>query len=146
MEPIIRDISKLRELADHPLDQPETNILMKALFAQVLISIRDVPARSNAEVYVFSDITQKTLALINQNIAGNLSVSELASSLHISVSQLAHVFKKDLHISIHKYILEKRLILANKKIKSSIPPLRLQQSVASMIIQDFIDNTKKCLA
>jgi len=33
-------------LVESPLGQPETNILMKALFAQILITIEDEPNRA----------------------------------------------------------------------------------------------------
>ena len=111
---------KLRELADTPLEQMETNILMKSLFAQILVGIPQEDMEGKRRISVFHEITERALVLINKNISAQLSIDRLAEELHISVSQLAHVFKKDLHISVHKYILEKRLILANKKIKSGI--------------------------
>lgn len=46
----------------------------------------------------------------------------LSEKMHVSPSYLSHVFEKDLQISLHKYVLEKRLILANKKIKQSVNP------------------------
>ena len=56
---------------------------------------------------------------INNNLHKHFTITTLAIEFHISESHLAHVFKKDLHIPIHKYILEKRLILANKRIRNS---------------------------
>lgn len=112
---------KMISLVEIPLGQPETNILMKALFAQILIKIEEEPNRA-LEYSALNTITKEALACINRYPNRNLTVAYLADSLHISSSHLAHVFKKDLHISIHKYILEKRLILANKKIKNSVNP------------------------
>ena len=112
---------KMIDLTENPLGQPETAILMKALFAQILVNIDDEPNHA-LEHSALNTITKEALAFINRYPDQNLTVAYLADSLHISSSHLAHVFKRDLHISIHKYILEKRLILANKKIKNSVNP------------------------
>lgn len=109
---------KLKDLTDENLTENEKHILIKSLFAQILIYLKEQKYR-----YLESGITtitQEAISYINENIEKPLTVTILAKHLHISQSHLAHVFKNDLHIPIHKYILEKRLILANKKIKNSI--------------------------
>lgn len=112
---------KLRNLIDSPMEQPETNILTKALFAQLLVQIKEMP-RHEPEHSPIDVITQNALSCINASSDYSFTVSELANVLHISSSHLSHIFKKDLHISVYKYILEKRLILANRRIREGIPP------------------------
>lgn len=60
--------------------------------------------------------THNAIELINQRLCKNTSVSDIAAKLNISVSGLAHTFKNEMHISIYKYILKKRLLLAHEKL------------------------------
>ena len=59
-------------------------------------------------------------------------------------SYLSHVFKNDLHISIHKYVLEKRLILANKKIRQSVNPTVAASECGFADYSAFYRQYKKC--
>lgn len=61
-------------------------------------------------------ISRKCIDIINVNLCGSISVSQISNKLNISKSALSHIFKKEMNISIYKYILEKRLILARGKI------------------------------
>lgn len=54
---------------------------------------------------------------INQNLDKSVSISKIAKQCNTSQSSLSHIFKKEMNISIHKYIIKKRLILAHHKIK-----------------------------
>ncbi len=109
---------ELKRLVDFSLETIEKKILLKSLFAQILVYIKTQD--NNSLEANINPITKSIVDYIAQNINNPLSVKTIASELHISESHLAHIFKKDLHIPIHKYILEKRLILANKKIKNSV--------------------------
>ena len=67
-------------------------------------------------------VTRSAIDLIGENLCKKVDIAFLAKKIHVSPSYLSHIFKNDLHISIHKYVLEKRLILANKKIRQSVNP------------------------
>ena len=110
---------KMRDIETMPLSDVEKSILLKGLFAQLLVYLKE-PETPILKTPV-DPVTDKAILYINQNISENLTVEKIAKAQHISESFLAHVFKKDMHISIHKYILEKRIFLADKKIKSNIP-------------------------
>lgn len=123
---------KMQALEGSALSQLEREILLKALFAQLLVVLNE--KESSFFDVLISPLTEQALACIEQNIENPLSAKKLANMLYISESYLAHVFKKDLHISIHKYILEKRLILANSKIKKGLPAM---QAAAECGFQDY---------
>lgn len=57
------------------------------------------------------------LNYINENLREELSIDDLASRFYISKYYLMHKFKKQTGYSVHNYILQKRLILANSLIK-----------------------------
>lgn len=65
-------------------------------------------------------IIRSAISYINENLSNNISISEIAKFINISNSSLSHLFKKEMNISIHQYIIKKRLIAAHNKIHSGI--------------------------
>ncbi len=63
-----------------------------------------------------SQIVRTAVAHINQNLGQSLTVGEIAQACNTSASALAHVFKKEMYCSVHKFILKKRLIFAHHRI------------------------------
>ncbi len=118
-ETIVQLFLQLRDVPSLSLSKAEKELLLKSLFSAILVFFK----KQETSSYEFSTnpITANTIAYINENIEKKLTVQQIAAAQHISESYLAHIFKKDLHIPIHKYILEKRIFLADKKIKSNIP-------------------------
>ena len=112
----------LMDIENANLNVLETNVLLKSLFAQILVEIKTNNSILCKNASFFNSKVETALAFINKNIEKSLSVETIANALNISCSHLSHIFKKDMHISIYKYILKKRLLLANKKIRNSIPP------------------------
>lgn len=61
-------------------------------------------------------ISPKVIEYINQNLCTELSVADIARKMNISQSSLTHRFKGEMNISLHRYIIEKRLVLAHRSI------------------------------
>jgi len=113
---------KMKDLEKSHLSQIEKELLIKAFFIEILVELEyEENYRFDSDI---SPIASKIISYINQNIEKTLSVEELSSKLYISKSHLSHIFKKHLRIPLHKYILERRLILANTKIKNGIPAMQ----------------------
>lgn len=53
------------------------------------------------------------LDYINKNLSKNLSVDALSSKFYVSKYYLMHKFKEQTGYTLHNYILQKRLIMAN---------------------------------
>ena len=107
---------KMNETMDSSSSKNEKQILMYALLTLVL----DETAGGQAIVNEGSEpsvITQKSIEIINGNLCGNISVSDIAKKISVSVSTLAQTFKRDMNISIYQYVLRKKLILAQQKIE-----------------------------
>ena len=51
---------------------------------------------------------------ISKNLAEPLDIKTLAEKMHTSPSSITHVFKSEFGIPIHKYVLQKRLVLAKR--------------------------------
>lgn len=64
------------------------------------------------------------IAFVNNNLTTDISVSEIAEYAHLSPSQLSRVFKDLTGISVHEYILSKRLILFHEKLRQGKPAIK----------------------
>ncbi len=64
----------------------------------------------------------KCLDYIEGHYTAPISVEELSRAMYVSPSTLFQCFKKELGISLHRYISEKRLVLAKKMIVGGEPP------------------------
>ena len=65
-----------------------------------------------------SSLYEQLLSHIEDHIDEDLSLDELANTFFVSKYHIAHVFKANLGISIHQYILKKRLSLCRASITS----------------------------
>ncbi len=110
---------KMRNLEAAPLTESERRVLLKAFFTELLVCL-PVDGKEAPDVRLHA-ITRQAIEYIGKNMGGDLSVTALSQKLHVSSSYLSHLFKKDLRVPLHKYVLEKRLILTKEKIKNGVP-------------------------
>ncbi len=84
----------------------------------------------------------KTVQYMTEHIKENLSVSEIASVLHLSVSTLKRVFKKYAGLGVHKYFLKLKLKTAIELLGNgySVTSVASQLSFSS---QGYFTNTFK---
>lgn len=66
-------------------------------------------------------IVKKALKYINNNIDKKLTLDEIAKECTVSESALSHIFKREFNITIHKFIIKKKLINAYNKINTGVP-------------------------
>ena len=107
---------KMNEIMESNGSDKEKRILMHALLTLVLNEVAHdhSTVKEGSEL---SETTSKSIEIINANLCNKISVSELSKKLNVSVSTLTQTFKKDMNISVYRYILTKKLILAKQKIK-----------------------------
>lgn len=67
----------------------------------------------------------KCIQYIDVHFIENLSAEMLAKEMNVAVSTLFHCFKKELGISLYRYIIEKRLIYAHKRISEGNRPTKV---------------------
>ena len=100
------------------------NLISKSILKSLLtVILCEISVRQNVNLNEDSQnqLILSVISHINQNLNKNISLSEIAKFANISISSLSHIFKKEMNIPIHKYIIKKRLVLAHQKIKSGIP-------------------------
>ena len=71
------------------------------------------------------DLFEDVIEYINNNLNENLSAAYLSQKFNISESTLTHRFKKDYLISLHEYIIERRLFHARFLIKQGFLPTKI---------------------
>ncbi len=70
-------------------------------------------------------LTMRLTDYISENLSADLGIQTLSKIMHVSPSGITHVFKKEVGIPIHKYILQKRLIYARKRILEGAQPSKI---------------------
>ncbi|MBQ3529982.1 MAG: helix-turn-helix domain-containing protein [Oscillospiraceae bacterium] len=91
------------------------NVQLRALLSLILCEM-STKCTDNCNQNTQSELLLTVMGYINQNLSRNISVQTIARANNVSVSSLAHIFKKEMNISIYQYIIKKRLILAHRKI------------------------------
>jgi AraC-like DNA-binding protein len=98
----------------------------------VLLSTLSGNQEQSAETEGYSDVDDTThsfishvLKYIDQNLTGNISAESVAKRMNVSLSTLSHIFKKHMGISLHRYVVQKRLILAQRLISEGHKPTKV---------------------
>ena len=112
-----KDIQYLFKKLIKNLADVNSNQLLKSVLVLLLSEITE---KSNTHISENSQNTFVTNAVqyINSNIQRKITIDEIARECMISPSALSHIFKKEMNISLHKFIVKKRLVNAYHKIMS----------------------------
>ncbi len=70
-------------------------------------------------------VVLEIIEYISKNLAGDLSVSQLSREVNFSPSFLSHKFREEMGISLHRYILQKRMSHAKNLIDSGERPSKI---------------------
>lgn len=66
-------------------------------------------------------IINETIEYINENLSKKLYLADIANQVSLSSSRLSHLFKEETGLSINKFIIKKRLMLAKLLIRKGEP-------------------------
>ena len=83
-----------------------------------------------SSLHKHSQVLENTLYLkicdyIRLNLEDNLSLEQIAANFYVSKYHIAHIFKDNMGISLHQYILKKRLHASRQAILSGEPISRI---------------------
>ena len=92
----------------------------KILDAALTLLFNEIAEKSNvfASENIQNLYVKHAVDYINHNINQKITINEIAKECMISPSSLSHVFKKEMNIPLHKFIIKKRLINAYHRIMS----------------------------
>lgn len=116
-------------IAENNSQEPYQAITALSYLAQVLVLLNrlslqqsnDMPAAPDSTVY-------NVLSYINEHYSENLSLDDLANRFFISKYHLAREFQKLVGTSVHRYIIQKRLVMAKQMLSSGAPSSEVYQS------------------
>jgi AraC-like DNA-binding protein len=99
-----------------------SQVLKNSLFLQFIVYLNRLylkpeAIKHQAEGY-YDESIGEVIKHINENLCEGMSIEDLASKFYMSKYHLMHKFKTQTGYTIHSYILQKRLMMANTLIKS----------------------------
>lgn len=115
--PADKDIEYLFEKLIKNLYNKDARLLVNAVLVLLLNEIAE-KRRENTAENSQNVIVRNAVKYINNNINRKITIGEIATECMISPSSLSHIFKKEMNIPLHKFIIKKRLINAYNKISS----------------------------
>lgn len=99
-----------------------SQVLKNSLFLQFIIYLNRLYLKpetiKHQEGGEYNESIGEVIRHINENLCEDMSVESLASRFYMSRYHLMHKFKEQTGYTIHSYVLQKRLIMANALIKS----------------------------
>lgn len=87
------------------------------LFLQFMVRINRIAHYAGArqeESQQMSSLVQRVLLYISENLGQTLSLESLAERFYISKYHLSHAFSREVGVSLHRYIMLRRLLMARQ--------------------------------
>lgn len=133
---------RMNKLLEQPYSQDtKCSMMTSALF----ILLHEISSNISPTMAVptVNTIIPKAIHYISAHISDIISVDNIANELNVSASTLAHTFKKEMQISIHQYILKKRLIMARQRILDGESPAQVALECGFNDYSNFYRRYKK---
>ena len=87
----------------------------QGIFLQFMSQLNRLASQSSTqEGRALSRLVQSALQYIADNISGPLSLESIAGACYVSKYYLSHAFTKEVGVSVYRYILLRRLLLARQ--------------------------------
>lgn len=94
------------------------------LFLQLMVQLNRLALHTDLlgqeEVQV-SELVQQALTYISEHIGETLSLEGLAGQFYVSKYHLSHAFSREVGVSVYRYILLRRLLMARQLLGSGMP-------------------------
>jgi AraC-like DNA-binding protein len=105
-------------------DVPEAKVLELAAFLEILVFTNRVFGESDGKTEKSSlpDSLASIMDYIEDHIAGDLSLETISASCDIGKNYLCRLFKKETGVTLHNYILYKRVAEAKRLLGEGVKP------------------------
>ena len=101
-----------------------SRICAQGIFLQFMVQLNRLALhtdKTQQEGEPLSDLVRQTLEYIGENISQSLSLEGLAAQFYVSKYHLAHAFSREVGVSVYRYILLKRLLMARQMLSAGEP-------------------------
>ena len=117
-------------IAENSSQEPYQGITALSYLAQVLVLLNRLALqqRNDNPAAVPDSTVYNILGYINEHYNENLSLDDLANKFFISKYHLAREFQRLVGTSVHRYIVQKRLVMAKQMLSSGKPSTEVYQS------------------
>ena len=117
-------------ISESASQEPYQEICALSYLAQVLVLLNRLALqqRSKEPVATPDSTVYNILGYINEHYNENLSLDDLANKFFISKYHLAREFQRLVGTSVHRYIVQKRLVMAKQMLSSGKPSSEVYQS------------------
>ena len=118
-----------RETIDRAVRVRPSTYLIKpfgkdAVYAAVESALQGLPAETEAPVMVAHSARMKrVLALIEDNLHRNLTLADLAREAGLSRDHFGRLFREQLKISPHNYVVQRRMVVARRLLETTDQPI-----------------------
>lgn len=116
-------------LAEVSREDPYQEIASLTYLAQVLISLNRLARQQRKENLVTApdSAVYNVLGYINEHYSEDLSLDDLANRFFVSKYHLSREFQRLVGTSVHRYIIQKRLVMAKQMLSEGIPSSEVYQ-------------------
>lgn len=111
---------------------PESGMMMKAIFVQMLITINKIFAKYDHSHVDHRKYDHKIVAIleyINKNLEEKISLDILQQKFYVNKYYLCHIFKLSTGFTVFEYITYKRIMRASELLISGMPALDTAHAV-----------------
>ena len=110
-------------------EDPYSEMAALSLLAQVLVSLNRLAKQSAGEESKSGQDTTvySVLGYINEHYSENLTLDDLANKFFISKYHLSREFQRLVGTSVHRYIIQKRLVMAKQMLSEGKPSSEVYQ-------------------
>lgn len=98
-------------------NKPGSIMAVKAFLYQLVLQCIQKEESMNQEITNYSEIIYKTQEYIEANLSAKLTVTQIAEALFLSPSKLQKLFKKEIGISVGRYIDERLMYIAEREVR-----------------------------
>lgn len=94
-----------------------SRLCAQGLFLQLMVQLNRLALHTDGadtEERQLSPLVQQAMEYIRENISKHLSLEEIAGQLYVSKYHLSHAFSREVGVSVYRYIMLKRLLLARQ--------------------------------
>ena len=117
-------------ISESSSEQPYREICALSYLAQVLVLLNRLALQQRREnpVAVQDSTVYNILGYINEHYSENLTLDDLANKFFLSKYHLSREFQRLVGTSVHRYIVQKRLVMAKQMLSSGKPSSEVYQS------------------